>query len=43
MILATMAQRRGDAAALMRGRDGDGGAADEGKALAPTIVSPADL
>ena len=43
MILATMAQRRNDAAALMQGRDGDGGGADEGEARAPTIVSPADL
>ena len=43
MILATLAQRRGDARALMQRRDGDGGDADECEARAPTIVSLADL
>ena len=43
MILATLAQRRGDAKALMQCRGGDGEDADEGEARAPAIVSPADL
>ena len=42
MILATMAQRRGDAAALVKGGGDDDDGADDAEAQAPVVVHPAD-